>query len=128
MFDLSAALAIDTDNDGISDLWEFAIFGSLETNRTNDSDGDGLPDWVEFQMGTNPLNPNSTLRVGIMATSNARIQLRWPSAAGVTFQVEKASRIEGPWTPASSLSSSGSDGLTFDNGAAAEFYRIVLKP
>ena len=45
----------DTDNDGLTDLEEFA----LGTNPIEwDTDGDGMPDGWETLMGTNPIYPN----------------------------------------------------------------------
>lgn len=44
----------DTDNDGLSDLDELVIFGTLSNNP--DSDGDGWNDGDEVDAGTNPNN------------------------------------------------------------------------
>jgi pectate lyase len=49
---------IDEDEDGMSDTWEMAQFGSLEQGlaaaSTSDFDGDGYTDLEEFLNGTNP--------------------------------------------------------------------------
>lgn len=47
---------LDMDNDGLTNSQEF----NLKTNPNNpDSDGDGVPDMKEVDSGTNPLDPNS---------------------------------------------------------------------
>lgn len=55
----------DTDNDGMSDAWEFEHFGNLTTAGAGsvhsspaytDTDGDGLNDWKEYIIGSNPNN------------------------------------------------------------------------
>ncbi len=48
-------LGADTDNDGISDAWEFKYFGDLVTaNGTSDYDLDGLSDYGEYLARINP--------------------------------------------------------------------------
>src|SRR5205814_3765975 len=49
----------DADADGLDDAWEMRYFGGLSHNGSGDSDGDGLSDWMEFRLGTNPRNPAS---------------------------------------------------------------------
>ncbi len=44
----------DSDSDGMPDVWETALFGSLANNGTNDSDSDGLTDQEEYTYGTDP--------------------------------------------------------------------------
>ncbi len=44
----------DNDADGMPDVWETAIFGSLQNNGLGDTDGDGLTDSDEYVSGTDP--------------------------------------------------------------------------
>ena len=47
---------VDSDSDGIDDIWEVTYFGDLTTaDGTSDTDGDGTSDLQEYQDGTNPL-------------------------------------------------------------------------
>jgi hypothetical protein len=54
----SAAITVfsigDTDGDGMLDTWELAHFGTLDRNGTGDFDGDGISDYEEFRLGSNP--------------------------------------------------------------------------
>jgi hypothetical protein len=47
----------DTDRDGLSDDFERNVFHSDPTQR--DADGDGLSDWAEYWLDTNPNNPDT---------------------------------------------------------------------
>jgi len=59
---LTNAPGIDTDGNGLSDIWEIHFnTGSLEPNT--DSDGDGMSNAAEAGAGTNPLDPASSLRI-----------------------------------------------------------------
>lgn len=49
----------DSDNDGLPDGWEREIFGNLTHTGTVNSDGDGLTDAQEWELGTNPLLTDS---------------------------------------------------------------------
>ena len=45
----------DSDNDGISDSWEYLYFADLNHDFSQDSDNDGLSDRQEYAAGTNPI-------------------------------------------------------------------------
>ncbi len=44
----------DSDADGLADLWEYAMFGSLKEDAAGDRDGDGFDNLQEFRSGTHP--------------------------------------------------------------------------
>jgi hypothetical protein len=44
----------DIDGDSLSDAWELLYFGTLSFGPDDDTDGDGLSNLAEFQLGTNP--------------------------------------------------------------------------
>ena len=45
---------IDSDEDGLNDIWETNWFGDLDQNRTSDFDGDGLSEWGEALLDLDP--------------------------------------------------------------------------
>lgn len=49
---------VDSDQDGLNDLWEIIIGTNL---AKTDTDGDGYDDWTEVYHGYSPLNPNPQL-------------------------------------------------------------------
>ncbi len=56
---------LDSDNDGLPDAWELAIFGNLGQNGTGDPDGDGVNNLGEFTTGTNPADGTGVFRLSI---------------------------------------------------------------
>jgi hypothetical protein len=94
---------IDSDQDGLPDSWEENFFKSLEKDGNQDSDLDGLTDLQEYLIESDPTNPNSGLRLEVLATPNSnQITLSWNSsysAAGPGFFIEtKAAQSEENWT------------------------------
>jgi len=52
--------AIDTDNDGIPDIWEYEHgLNPLINDASTDSDNDGVSNLDEYKAGTDPNDPNS---------------------------------------------------------------------
>lgn len=49
----------DRDGDGLPDDWELENFGNLNKEGDSDSDSDGLLDREEFEIGTDPNNPDT---------------------------------------------------------------------
>jgi hypothetical protein len=47
---------LDSDGDGLPDDWERAYFGNLSQGPNGDFDGDGLSNFQEWILGTNPTN------------------------------------------------------------------------
>lgn len=47
-------LALDSDADGLPDAWERKMFGNLSANPAGDEDGDGLHNWEEWVIGSDP--------------------------------------------------------------------------
>ena len=57
--DIGADEYRDSDHDGLPDWWEMQYFGTLSRDGTGDYDGDGLTDQQEYDLGTNPSNPDT---------------------------------------------------------------------
>ena len=71
----------DSDDDGISDLWEFNHFYNLGTvNRYSDFDGDSFPDLSECLAGTDPRDPQSFLQIASIGVGpDGVIRVIWDS-------------------------------------------------
>lgn len=59
---------LDTDNDGLPDLWEYRYFGNLSFSGTDDPDNDGVNNHDEYLDGTDPTDPTSVFpRLTVLA-------------------------------------------------------------
>jgi hypothetical protein len=86
--------ASDSDSDGMDDEWETNHFGGLSQDGDSDQDADGTNNRTEFRLGLDPKDGSSRFR----ATLSLSGQLEWPSAAGVTFAIQRAENPEGKWS------------------------------
>ncbi|MEI7881723.1 MAG: hypothetical protein WCI95_12705 [bacterium] len=83
------ALAVDTDNDGMSDAYE-TLFSLNPTNSTDallDSDGDGVTNLQESAMGTDPWRTDTDLdgfQDGSDSNPVSRLVIRWGDPANCT--------------------------------------------
>ncbi len=82
---------LDEDGNGIRDAWE-VITGlrELGAEKGEDSDGDGVPNEVEFYCGTNPLDPESVVDVKTLINPAGLVVLRWGTVLGKNYSVHCA--------------------------------------
>lgn len=122
----------DTDGDGLPDDWELAYFNGLQRDGTDDLDGDGQTDGMEFQAGTDPTNVGSILRVITLSPPSAGpVQVFWSAVPGKTYRVQfKASPSDSTWNDlAGDVTAMDTTGVKEDAsvGAAPErYYRVLL--
>ncbi|MEA3189092.1 MAG: hypothetical protein QOD99_2922 [Chthoniobacter sp.] len=69
----------DTDHDGLPDWWELHYFGSLGENAEGDFDHDGFSNLKEFQDGDKPnrRNPKSASNFHINANGDGSMDYTW---------------------------------------------------
>ncbi len=90
MGDLFSFIVDDTDGDGMPDWWEIKYFGGPTTaNPDDDPDGDGLTNLQEYQMGLNPIDPDTDgdglLDGGNIVVTSADARYTDFVAAGIYF-------------------------------------------
>ncbi|MDB6017179.1 MAG: hypothetical protein JWR19_1668 [Pedosphaera sp.] len=102
--------------------------GTLLLDPNGDYDGDGMSNLQEDIAGTNPLDPNSALR--IISLANGASVLTWMSVAGKNYQVLATTNLSHSFQAVSgSISASGTTtSFTNSPGAAAQYYRIQVIP
>src|ERR1044072_8429056 len=96
---------------------------------TLDSDGDGMPDWMEQIAGTNPHDSNSVLRITSLADGNQLVV--WDSVSNINYQVLATTNLSYPMVPISpTIPASGPSSFYFDDSpdAVSKFYRIQVVP
>ena len=86
----------DEDGDGLPNGWELQYgldpFSSLGDNGSaGDPDHDGMSNWEEFIAGTNPRDPNFTLRLSLLPLDPTHNLLTWPAVVGKRYQLEISS-------------------------------------
>ena len=132
VFHLAKGLLEDLDGDGMDDAWEVRYFGDLSHNGSADSDGDGLSDWAESKMGTDPTDPASRLSPQmVVSPDTGQIRITWQSAPGRSYRVQyKEDLNQANWNDlGGGVVVNGSSAACWDAGAGTSnqrFYRIAV--
>ena len=90
----------DTDGDGIPDMWELQFAANLGLlNGAGDNDGDGASNLEEFGADTNPIDPNSLLRVTstTKATAVSPTTLIWSSSPTRQYRILSSTDLIAPF-------------------------------
>ncbi len=67
--------------------------GLLGEEDSTDTDGDGQGDFSEFLLGSDPVDASSRWNVSSHGTTNA-VTLRWQSAVGKSYRIERSVSLE----------------------------------
>ncbi|MEM0897721.1 MAG: DUF1800 family protein [Verrucomicrobiota bacterium] len=110
----------DSDSNGLDDAWEYAYFGSLGNDASADSDADGSNNLQECIGGTDPTNPNSSLKIKAASFSASGGEFSWDSVLGKTYRIDFTSSLD-HWT-GSLTDAGGSDLLVPGNGGTLTFF------
>lgn len=124
----------DTDGDGMEDGWE-GRFGLSSTNPNDarlDADGDGYSNLDEYQAGTDPTSPASTLRIDSIVQQGRDVAIGWLAVSNRNYVLlSRDSLGEGAWLPLGGVSNRPTnhvhtvvDPLQSDH---PRFYRLTLQ-
>ena len=105
----------DADGDGLPDGWELQFAPNLTVlNGAGDNDHDGFTNAEEFIADTNPLDPNSNLRLINMtkAAPLSPVTLRWASSPGRVYRIRSSASLLGIWQDTGIGLVSGDPGAT----------------
>jgi len=130
------ALPADSDGDGLPDPWETRYFGALNAAdgaSEADPDRDGLLNRDELLAGTNPMDPESCLRIARIEISAPDVRIRFRTAPGRRYQLEHAAQLGAAgWSSAATpLAGNGSEMEASHPGGVGQgqrFYRVRLLP
>jgi len=120
-------------NDSIPDSWRIQYFGSNTDPRSYpdaDPDGDGLSNYQEYKLGTNPLDANDNLRINASSGGNKAVNLRFRTSAGRKYRIEASENLQpGSWTTVQTdvLGTGGDVELPRSGTDAHYYYRVRLQ-
>jgi hypothetical protein len=126
---------MDTNGNGVADVWEQQHFSGQSLVLTNDADGDGMNNLWEYWCGTDPTNKASVLKLleGAGNQTNG-FTLSWSVVPGRRYRVMATDLLSsglwpltnGPWDAASGQTiMQWTD--AFDGARTNRFYRIELQ-
>ena len=123
---------LDTDGDGISDVFEKAFVTNLVTmTASSDFDQDGFTDKSEYQAATNPLDPQSQLKITrISKLSNVNsVELEWLSSPARVYDIEAMPSItDASWLYLGTVPGVGpTTAQAIEAGAPQAFFRVGAK-
>ena len=125
---------LDTDGDGMPDVWEIANGTNPLVNDANvDADGDGLSNIQEYWAGTSPTDAASVLRLSAITSPDGNLVLSFDAVSNRTYSVENRLSLEtGAWTNIANISSAPSNRtINITNALPPEdyrFYRLIAHP
>lgn len=131
----------DSDGDGLPDGWEVAhglnpLSATGDDGAAGDPDHDGFSNLAEFTAGTDPRNPQSSLRVKLESLGLQRYRVSWPAILGKKYQIQTADNSFGVFLDLSNTNfpmRADSTQLSFDEDLGnsplrSRFYRVRVVP
>lgn len=93
---VASATLLDSDGDGLNDLREAEIGTDV---YQADTDGDGQSDLMEVSFGISPVDSSSRVSVSgsVISDDPSQFQVTWPSAPGTLYLVEKWQEVARAW-------------------------------
>jgi len=122
----------DSDEDGLPDSWETANFGNLTKGPSDDPDGDGQNNAMEYLAGTLPNSGASRFAATMAPAAAGQFTISWPSVPGKSYDIETNATLAGVWNQLVSVPAAVSPAVTTSYtvtpGGGVMFYRIALRP
>src|SRR5207244_3781135 len=75
------------------DAWQLAYFGQTGIDPNSDPDNDGMSHGAEYVAGTDPLDPNSSLRITSVQIQRGKAEISWSGGSGVLGYVQRSSDL-----------------------------------
>jgi Tol biopolymer transport system component len=127
--------AVDSDGDGIPDLWMMHYFGHPTgqagdlSRAQDDADGTGMSNLQKYLAGLDPTNPTSVFSLQIQAqiSSPNNTTLNWPAVPGKNYRVQFKDDLNDPvWSELPGATVVGLKGsFSLPPGPSTRFYRVT---
>jgi hypothetical protein len=143
-----ADLTGDANNDGLSDTWQIQYFGSITNPAAApnySASNDGIPNWLKYALGLNPLVAGITLPDGVVwangtldqagSTNSIQIytaaEITFNTDIGKSYQLQGISSLGGGWSnigdPVPGTGAAYSF-MTSTRNDTQQFFRVVHTP
>ncbi|MFZ9854558.1 MAG: S8 family peptidase [Limisphaerales bacterium] len=94
---LGGRAIVDTDRDGLDDVWERGHFGDLAQVPAGDPDRDGWSNASEQFSGRDPSKRDEPLDVTVGREPDGRLRLSWPSGPTDAFELRSSDQLQLPF-------------------------------
>ena len=138
----------DANNDGLPDAWQIQYFGSATAPAAApafSAAGDGIPNWLKYNLGLSPLVAGTPLPTGVIqingrnllnSTNNTTAiytaaEVAFDTAVGTTYQIQGISNLMGGWQNiGSAIAGTGTtvSYLTVTRTNTSQFFRVIHTP
>jgi hypothetical protein len=130
---------VDSDSDGLPDSWMMQNFGhdaglaSDHSRAQDDPDGDGMSNLQEYLAGTDPLDPQSSLKLRVQGVNpgTGQPQFSFTAVAGIDYTLQYCDNLgSGLWHKLTDLPADPTTRIVTlnDSGATSaptRFYRVL---
>lgn len=122
-----------TVTDGLpNDWWDSIPMGLAERLARGDPDNDGFDNFREFLLGTDPLDPASSLRFSLSTEDEGSFSFEWSTIPGQRFLLQGSVNLDSAsWTPLSPVLTAQGSTLSFNFKPGElpqlRFFRVILQ-
>jgi hypothetical protein len=142
-----ADLTGDSNNDNLPDWWQIQYFGSITNQLASPyatPAGDGVPNWLKYNLGLNPFTPGAAIPGGFVwgpslvnpqGTNTVQIftaaEVVFNTQVGTTYQIQSISSIGSDWQNVGGSITGTGGAISYvspTRGTPQQFFRVVHTP